>query len=122
MAYRKIQHSRVDWQTGLLACIEKVKIFFYAHRRSPKSKLEILNTQADSLLKQMPMSRKNPNIIITGTPGVGKTSHCHVLAENTGLKHLLLNQLVKDKSCHEGWSEEFQSYIVDEDKVCLLFS
>ncbi|KAI0012816.1 P-loop containing nucleoside triphosphate hydrolase protein [Xylariaceae sp. FL0662B] len=61
--------------------------------------------------------RANPNIIITGTPGVGKTTHCEVLAEKTGLRHLSVNQIVKDKECHEGWDEEFMSWIVDEDKL-----
>lgn len=29
-----------------------------------------------------------------------------------------MNEVVKDKQCHEGWDEEFQSWVVDEDKVC----
>jgi adenylate kinase len=61
--------------------------------------------------------RKSPNIIITGTPGVGKTTHSEGLAEKIGARHLSVNQVVKDKECHEGWSEEYQSWIVDEDKV-----
>ena len=63
------------------------------------------------------MARSLPNIIITGTPGVGKTTHCEALAERTGLKHVSVNQVVKDKDCHEGWDDEYQSWIVDEDKV-----
>ncbi|OIW29868.1 P-loop containing nucleoside triphosphate hydrolase protein [Coniochaeta ligniaria NRRL 30616] len=63
------------------------------------------------------MARSLPNIIITGTPGVGKTTHCEALAERTGLKHISVNQIVKDKECHEGWDEEYQSWIVDEDKL-----
>lgn len=66
------------------------------------------------------MSRAVPNIIVTGTPGVGKTTHCESLAERTGLRHISVNQVVKDKECHEGWDEEYQSWIVDEDKVCYL--
>ena len=62
-------------------------------------------------------SRVEPNIIITGTPGVGKTSHCEQLAANTGLKHLSINQIVKDRACHDGWDVEYKSWIVDEDKV-----
>ncbi|KAH7033332.1 AAA domain-containing protein [Microdochium trichocladiopsis] len=62
-------------------------------------------------------TRKLPNIIITGTPGVGKTSHCEALAERSGLKHMSVNQVVKDKQCHEGWDEEYQSWVVDEDKL-----
>ena len=63
------------------------------------------------------MSRSQPNIIITGTPGTGKTSHCELLAERTGLRHISVNQVVKDRECHEGWDEEYQSWVVDEDKV-----
>jgi broad-specificity NMP kinase len=63
------------------------------------------------------MSRTLPNLIITGTPGTGKTTHCELLAERTGLKHLSVNQVVKDRECHEGWDDEFQSWVVDEDKV-----
>ncbi|KAG6095421.1 hypothetical protein E4U30_002475 [Claviceps sp. LM220 group G6] len=61
--------------------------------------------------------RTSPNIIVTGTPGVGKTTHCEILSQRTGLRHVSVNQVVKDKECHEGWSEEFQSWIVDEDKL-----
>ncbi|CAD6439663.1 b7c8b421-31ee-4218-a7a9-8dcb563c8a21 [Sclerotinia trifoliorum] len=61
--------------------------------------------------------RTQPNIIITGTPGVGKTTHCEQLAENTGLKHLSVNDVVKEKGCHEGWDDELKTWIVDEDKL-----
>lgn len=61
--------------------------------------------------------RQSPNIVITGTPGVGKTTHCESLAGRIGLRHVSVNQVVKDKECHEGWSDEYQSWIVDEDKV-----
>lgn len=61
--------------------------------------------------------RTQPNIIITGTPGVGKTTHCEQLADRTGLKHLSINQVVKDSECHEGWDKEMGCWIVDEDKV-----
>lgn len=63
------------------------------------------------------MAKNKPNIIITGTPGVGKTSHCEVLCQHTGLKHLSINQIVKERGCQEEWDEELQSWIVDEDKV-----
>ncbi|KAF3002799.1 hypothetical protein G7054_g6155 [Neopestalotiopsis clavispora] len=63
------------------------------------------------------VTRTEPNIVITGTPGVGKTTHCEVLAERTGLRHLSINQIVKDKEAHEGWDDEFQSWVVDEDKL-----
>ncbi|KAG6001073.1 hypothetical protein E4U21_004700 [Claviceps maximensis] len=61
--------------------------------------------------------RETPNIIVTGTPGVGKTTHCEALSHRTGFRHVSVNQVVKDNECHEGWSDEFQSFIVDEDKL-----
>jgi adenylate kinase len=63
------------------------------------------------------MARKNPNIVITGTPGVGKTTHAEQLAQATGFQHLSVNQIVKDEGFHEGKDEETGSWIVDEDKV-----
>ena len=61
--------------------------------------------------------RARPNIIITGTPGVGKSTHCETLAASLGLTHLSINTIVKDRGCYDGWDEEYQSWIVDEDKV-----
>lgn len=61
--------------------------------------------------------RTQPNIIVTGTPGVGKTTHCETLAQNTGLRHLSINNIVKERGCHDGYDEDFKSWIVDEDKV-----
>jgi hypothetical protein len=66
------------------------------------------------------MARKSPNIILTGTPGVGKTTHAEQLARATGLKHVSVNQIVKDEGFHEGKDEETGSWIVDEDKVRSL--
>jgi hypothetical protein len=64
------------------------------------------------------MARQNPNIVITGTPGVGKTTHAEQLAQATGFQHISVNQIVKDEGFHEGRDEETGSWIVDEDKVC----
>lgn len=61
--------------------------------------------------------RTSPNIIITGTPGVGKTTHCEQLAQSSGLKHLDINKIVKERNCSDGYDEELKSVIVDEDKV-----
>ena len=65
--------------------------------------------------------RTSPNIIITGTPGVGKTTHCEQLAANSGLNHLEVNKVVKERDCEDGYDEELKSVIVDEDKVRAHF-
>ncbi|KAL2813327.1 AAA domain-containing protein [Aspergillus cavernicola] len=61
--------------------------------------------------------RTSPNIIITGTPGVGKTVHCEQLAQDTGLRHLSINQVAKDRGCYETYDEELKTWVVDEDKL-----
>jgi len=63
------------------------------------------------------MARTRPNIIITGTPGVGKSSHCELLAEATELRHISINQVAKDKGCLESYDNEFKTWIVDEDRL-----
>ncbi|KAF2095172.1 P-loop containing nucleoside triphosphate hydrolase protein [Rhizodiscina lignyota] len=61
--------------------------------------------------------RTSPNIIITGTPGVGKTTHAELLAESTGLQHLSINKISEERNCTDGRDEELQTWIVDEDKL-----
>lgn len=61
--------------------------------------------------------RDLPNILITGTPGTGKTTTSEMAAEATGLTHINVGDLVKSKSLHEGLDTEYDSYILDEDKV-----
>ncbi|KAL5041126.1 peptidase family C78-domain-containing protein [Aspergillus fruticulosus] len=52
-----------------------------------------------------------------GTPGVGKTVHCEQLAQDTGLRHLSINQIAKDRGCYETYDEELKTWVVDEDKL-----
>ncbi|KAJ9500212.1 factor activating pos9 [Exophiala xenobiotica] len=68
--------------------------------------------------------RSLPNILIAGTPGVGKTTTCNELlslasqsSPPLNLKHLSINDIVKERSCHTGYDEELQTLIVDEDKL-----
>ncbi|KAH1808641.1 hypothetical protein KXW57_009425 [Aspergillus fumigatus] len=61
--------------------------------------------------------RKSPNVIITGTPGVGKTVHCEKLAQEVGLRHLSINQVAKDRGCFESYDQDLETWIVDEDKL-----
>lgn len=62
---------------------------------------------------------KGPVIVITGTPGTGKTTHAQLLAAESPvpLKHINVGELVKEKNLYEEYDEEWQSYTVDEDKV-----
>ncbi|KAL5702342.1 adenylate kinase [Ranunculus cassubicifolius] len=63
-------------------------------------------------------SRKKPNLLLTGTPGVGKTTTASLLADATQLKHVNIGELVKQKNLHDGWDDNFDCHIINEDLVC----
>ncbi|XP_065867357.1 adenylate kinase isoenzyme 6 homolog [Euphorbia lathyris] len=62
--------------------------------------------------------RSKPNILITGTPGTGKTTTSLALAEATQLRHINIGDLVREKNLHDGWDEQFESHVINEDLVC----
>ena len=66
-------------------------------------------------------SRQLPNIVITGTPGTGKSSHAEAFKAACPFEYAILNvgDIVKERGCHDGWNEEWQSYDVDEDRVSV---
>lgn len=61
---------------------------------------------------------RNPNVIVTGTPGTGKTTTAQQIAQAAQLNYINVGDWVKEKELHTGWDEEFQCYTVDEDLVC----
>lgn len=69
----------------------------------------------------MATERQSPVIIITGTPGTGKSTHAEILANESPipLKHINVSEFVKERGLYEEFDEEWQSYTVDEDKVCF---
>ncbi|KAL7524206.1 hypothetical protein ACHAWF_000862 [Thalassiosira exigua] len=61
--------------------------------------------------------RKRPNILVTGTPGVGKTSTASLIAETLGLKHVNVGDLIREHKFHDGRDDALDTYILDEDKL-----
>ncbi|TVU39455.1 hypothetical protein EJB05_12875, partial [Eragrostis curvula] len=63
--------------------------------------------------------RTRPNVLMTGTPGTGKTTTCSLLAESAGLRHVNIGDLVREKNLHDGWDEDLQCHVINEDLVNL---
>ena len=66
-----------------------------------------------------------PNILVTGTPGVGKTSLCSLLESQLveehgihGFKYVKLAELINTKKLYKTWNEEFNVPEFDVDMVC----
>ncbi|WWD08807.1 hypothetical protein V865_006920 [Kwoniella europaea PYCC6329] len=66
--------------------------------------------------------RQFPIILITGTPGTGKTLHSQLVQQEMSeseipMKHLNIGDIVKEQGFHEGWDEEWKCWIVDEERL-----
>ncbi|XP_047476596.1 adenylate kinase isoenzyme 6-like [Penaeus chinensis] len=61
--------------------------------------------------------RSGPNILITGTPGVGKSTLAQQLAERSGLEWINVGDLAKNNNFFDGYDEERGCPILNEDKV-----
>lgn len=68
---------------------------------------------------KMDVEYKQPNILICGTPGVGKTQLCKMLVEaEPQLEHIDLSQtVVNDPKLREEFDEATQSWILNDDAI-----
>ena len=63
------------------------------------------------------MSRP-PNILLTGTPGTGKTTLCTLLSTHTGLHPICVGDWIKTKQLHGMYLPDLDTFELDEDKLC----
>ncbi|KAF8475438.1 P-loop containing nucleoside triphosphate hydrolase protein [Gautieria morchelliformis] len=67
----------------------------------------------------MSSTRKLPIILITGTPGTGKSTTAELLVAQSAvpLQYINVGDWVKERHLHEGYDQEWETYLVDDDKV-----
>ncbi len=56
-------------------------------------------------------------IIVTGSVCSGKTTVAKLIAKKHNYKYIDVNKIIKEKKLAEGYDEELDSYIVNEDKL-----
>ena len=61
--------------------------------------------------------RARPNILVTGTPGTGKTSTAGLAATALGLRHVDCSKLVLEKQFWTERDEEFDTHVLDDDAL-----
>lgn len=57
------------------------------------------------------------NILITGTPGTGKTTLAIELASRLQITHINIGEIAKENNYYDGYDEALQTHILDEDKL-----
>lgn len=92
---------------------------------SSKGSIAVLKTAIEGLLAEM--VRSYPNIVITGTPGTGKSTHSSLLASTYSpscssssshpLRQIDVGAVVKSEGFYTEYLEEWQSYEVNEDQL-----
>ena len=61
--------------------------------------------------------RCRPNILITGTPGVGKTAMATLVAETLKMTHFNVGDIIKEKKFTKEYDENLQTNVLDEDAL-----
>jgi len=58
-----------------------------------------------------------PNVLVTGTPGTGKSAIALTICANRELTHLSVSDFAKSLNAFDGWDKERECHILDEDKL-----
>jgi adenylate kinase len=62
--------------------------------------------------------RTRPNILVTGTPGTGKSTLVEALvAQAPSLRAVNVGDIVRNKQLHSGWDAEYETHVLDEDRL-----
>ncbi|KAJ8601382.1 hypothetical protein CTAYLR_004983 [Chrysophaeum taylorii] len=58
-----------------------------------------------------------PNVLVCGTPGTGKTEMSAAIARKVKMQHLNVGDLAARLDAYDGWDEDRQCHILNEDRV-----
>ncbi|CAH2050808.1 unnamed protein product, partial [Iphiclides podalirius] len=61
--------------------------------------------------------RSLPNILITGTPGVGKSTLCQMVSQRTKFTWREVSKLAEEHNCLDEYDHEYQCPFLNEDKL-----
>ncbi|VDP07378.1 unnamed protein product [Soboliphyme baturini] len=63
------------------------------------------------------MLRAEPNILVTGTPGCGKSILAEQLAVRSGLTYASVAKIAANNNFYEEYDENYECYVLDEEKL-----
>ncbi|TGZ62061.1 hypothetical protein CRM22_007635 [Opisthorchis felineus] len=63
------------------------------------------------------MARLSPNLLITGTPGTGKTALATLVSDRLKFNFLSVNDVAKRHQLYDGYDDKNDCHILDEDAV-----
>jgi adenylate kinase len=62
-------------------------------------------------------ARKTPNILVTGTPGTGKTTFCQLLNQSLNFTYVAVGKLITEQGLYDEWNKEFDVPEFSEEKL-----
>ncbi|XP_059097384.1 adenylate kinase isoenzyme 6-like [Tigriopus californicus] len=76
-----------------------------------------MSTPAKKVRKSQAQVKSLPNILITGTPGTGKSTLSKVLGEKSGLKWISIGDFAKEKGFLGDYDSELECHELEEDPL-----
>ncbi|XP_013790022.1 adenylate kinase isoenzyme 6-like [Limulus polyphemus] len=65
----------------------------------------------------MSRTRSLPNVLVTGTPGTGKSTLCSEISQISGLEWLNIGEIAKAGQLYDGYDEVLECPVIDEDQM-----